>query len=59
MQVMFSSVLHKKLPAEAGVSVICVSPGIVQTNVARDLPSIVQAGYRLIPYFIFSAEEGK
>lgn len=26
---------------------------------ARDLPKIVQAGYRLIPYFIFSAEEGK
>ncbi|KAD4584055.1 hypothetical protein R6Q59_037060 [Mikania micrantha] len=57
-QVMFSSVLHKKLPAEAGISVICVSPGIVQTNVARDLPKIVQAGYHLIPYFIFNAEEG-
>lgn len=57
-QVMFSNVLHKKLPSEAGISVICVSPGIVQTNVARDLPKIVQAGYRLIPYFIFSAEEG-
>ncbi|GJX33055.1 dehydrogenase/reductase SDR family member FEY-like protein [Tanacetum coccineum] len=41
-QVMFSSVLHKKLPAEAGISVICVSPGIVQTNVARDLPKIVE-----------------
>ncbi|KVI07471.1 Glucose/ribitol dehydrogenase [Cynara cardunculus var. scolymus] len=58
-QVMFSSVLHKKLPAEAGISVVCVSPGIVQTNVARDLPKIVQAAYHLIPYFIFSAEEGK
>ncbi|KAL4557354.1 hypothetical protein LXL04_035530 [Taraxacum kok-saghyz] len=57
-QVMFSNILHKKLPNEAGISVICVSPGIVQTNVARDLPKIVQAGYRLIPYFIFSAEEG-
>lgn len=57
-QVMFSNVLHKKLPGEAGVSVVCVSPGIVQTNVARDLPKIVQAAYRLIPYFIFSAEEG-
>ncbi|XP_062158426.1 dehydrogenase/reductase SDR family member FEY-like isoform X2 [Alnus glutinosa] len=32
-QVMFSSVLHKRLPAEAGISVLCVSPGIVQTNV--------------------------
>lgn len=26
---------------------------------ARDLPKIVQAGYQLIPYFIFSPEEGK
>ncbi|XP_028079000.1 dehydrogenase/reductase SDR family member FEY-like isoform X2 [Camellia sinensis] len=25
---------------------------------ARDLPKIVQAAYRLIPYFIFSAQEG-
>lgn len=57
-QVMFSSVLHKRLPAEAGISVICVSPGIVQTNVARDLPKIVQAAYHLIPYFIFNAQEG-
>ncbi|XP_051133228.1 dehydrogenase/reductase SDR family member FEY-like [Andrographis paniculata] len=57
-QVMFSSILNKRLPAEAGINVVCVSPGIVHTNVARDLPKIVQAGYRLIPYFIFSPEEG-
>ncbi|WCJ34726.1 NAD(P)-binding Rossmann-fold superfamily protein [Euphorbia peplus] len=57
-QVMFSSVLHKRLPAEAGISVVCVSPGVVHTNVARDLPRIVQAGYHLIPYFIFSPQEG-
>nr|XP_025623306.1 dehydrogenase/reductase SDR family member FEY isoform X2 [Arachis hypogaea] len=56
--VMFSSVLHKRIPAEAGIGVVCVSPGIVQTNVARDLPKIVQAAYRLIPYFIFNAQEG-
>ncbi|KAL5542652.1 hypothetical protein UlMin_010362 [Ulmus minor] len=57
-QVMFSNVLFKRLPAEAGVSVLCVSPGIVHTNVARDLPRIVQAAYHLIPYFIFSPQEG-
>uniref|UniRef100_A0A6N2LPW1 Uncharacterized protein n=1 Tax=Salix viminalis TaxID=40686 RepID=A0A6N2LPW1_SALVM len=57
-QVMFSSVLHRQLPAESGISVLCVSPGVVQTNVARDLPKIVQAGYHLIPYFIFNAQEG-
>lgn len=57
-QVMFSSVLHRRLPTEAGISVICLSPGVVHTNVARDLPKIVQAAYHLIPYFIFSAQEG-
>lgn len=57
-QIMFSSVLQKRLPAESGVNVVCVSPGIVQTNVARDLPKIVQSLYHLIPYFIFSPQEG-
>jgi NAD(P)-dependent dehydrogenase (short-subunit alcohol dehydrogenase family) len=57
-QVMFSSVLFKRLPAESGISVLCASPGIVQTNVARDLPKSIQAGYRLIPYFIFNPQEG-
>ncbi|XP_058194750.1 dehydrogenase/reductase SDR family member FEY-like [Rhododendron vialii] len=57
-QVMFSSILHKRLPAEAGISVLCVSPGIVQTGVTRDLPKIVDAAYQLVPYFIFNAQEG-
>ncbi|KAL5983117.1 hypothetical protein ACLOJK_017198 [Asimina triloba] len=57
-QVMFNSIFHKRIPAEAGINVVCVSPGMVHTNVARDLPKIVQAAYHLIPYFIFSAEEG-
>ncbi|KAE9453982.1 hypothetical protein C3L33_14141, partial [Rhododendron williamsianum] len=56
-QVMFSSILHKRLPAEAGISVLCVSPGIVQTGVTRDLPKIVDAAYQLVPYFIFNAQE--
>ncbi|KAL2334341.1 hypothetical protein Fmac_015554 [Flemingia macrophylla] len=34
------------------ISVLFVSPGIVQTNVARDLPKLVQAAYRLIPSFL-------
>ncbi|KAK1296164.1 hypothetical protein QJS10_CPB15g00079 [Acorus calamus] len=57
-QVMFNSVLQKRMPAEAGISVMCVSPGIVHTNVARDLPRIIQTAYHLIPHFIFSALEG-
>ncbi|KAJ4713648.1 putative Short-chain dehydrogenase [Melia azedarach] len=57
-QVKFSSILQKRLPAEAGINVICVSPGIVHTNVARDLSKLVQAAYHFIPYFIFSPQEG-
>ncbi|KAL6848516.1 hypothetical protein ACP4OV_021810 [Aristida adscensionis] len=57
-QVKFSSMLHKRIPAEAGINVLCVSPGIVDTNVARDLPKTVVAAYHLIPYFIFDAQEG-
>jgi len=30
---MFSSILFKKLPLETGVSVVCLSPGVVLTNV--------------------------
>uniref|UniRef100_A0A803M2F6 Uncharacterized protein n=1 Tax=Chenopodium quinoa TaxID=63459 RepID=A0A803M2F6_CHEQI len=56
-QIMFSSIFQKRLPAESGINVVCVSPGIVHTNVARDLSKVVQAAYHLIPYFIFSPEE--
>ncbi|XP_010438552.1 PREDICTED: retinol dehydrogenase 11-like isoform X2 [Camelina sativa] len=57
-QIMFSSILFKKLPLETGVSVVCLSPGVVLTNVARDLPRFLQALYAIIPYFIFSPQEG-
>ncbi|GLJ32213.1 hypothetical protein SUGI_0648400 [Cryptomeria japonica] len=42
-EIMFSSVLQRKLPSEAGVNVMCVFPGVVMTNVARDLPSIIHS----------------
>ncbi|KAG0477737.1 hypothetical protein HPP92_012456 [Vanilla planifolia] len=57
-QIKFCSILQKRIPAEAGINVVCVSPGIVHTNVARDLPKFVVAAYHLIPYFIFDAKEG-
>lgn len=45
LQVQFSSVLHKRLPAEAGISVVCVSPGIVDTNVVSiSCPILVLKG---------------
>lgn len=57
-QVKFSSIFHKRMPAEAGVNIVCASPGIVHTNVARDLPKIILAAYHFIPYFIFDPQEG-
>ncbi|XP_010537072.1 PREDICTED: retinol dehydrogenase 11-like isoform X2 [Tarenaya hassleriana] len=57
-QVMFSSILFKRLPVESGISLVCLSPGAVLTNVARDLPRFLQAIYAVIPYFIFSPQEG-
>ena len=43
-QIMFSSVLQKRLPAESGINVVCVSPGIVHTNVVRyELSSLISA----------------
>eukprot|EP00252_Welwitschia_mirabilis_P002498 TRINITY_DN12450_c0_g1_i1.p1 TRINITY_DN12450_c0_g1~~TRINITY_DN12450_c0_g1_i1.p1 ORF type:complete len:375 (+),score=65.99 TRINITY_DN12450_c0_g1_i1:220-1344(+) len=57
-QIMFSSVLQRKIPSEAGINIMCVSPGVVTTNVARDLSPVIQTGYRLIPYFLFTPAEG-
>ncbi|PSS07577.1 Short-chain dehydrogenase [Actinidia chinensis var. chinensis] len=56
--VMFSSILQKNLPDGSGIRVVFVVPGSFQTNVARDIPKIVQIAYHLIPYFLFNAEEG-
>ncbi|KAJ8773896.1 hypothetical protein K2173_009327 [Erythroxylum novogranatense] len=57
-EVMFSGVLQQRIPQEVGISVVCVSPGSVRTNVARDLPKRLQAAYHLIPFFLFSPQEG-
>ncbi|CAA7051619.1 unnamed protein product [Microthlaspi erraticum] len=57
-QVMFNNVLFKKLPLETGISVVCLSPGVVQTNVTRDLPRLIQDIYSALPYFIYSPQEG-
>ncbi|XP_074275505.1 dehydrogenase/reductase SDR family member FEY-like isoform X2 [Silene latifolia] len=57
-QVMFSGILQRILPEECGISVMCVSPGVVRTNVVRDLPKILQPAYALISYFFLSPQEG-
>lgn len=55
-QVMFTSVLARKIPE--GIHVICVEPGSVRTNVARDLSLMVQIAYRWMPSFLFDAQQG-
>lgn len=57
-QIYFSSILENKLPNGTGIHVVCVNPGIVQTNVTRTLPKLVQAGYRLLGFFSLSSAEG-
>ncbi|KAF3450972.1 hypothetical protein FNV43_RR07061 [Rhamnella rubrinervis] len=55
-----NSTMHiplKLLPAESGISAVCVSPGSVRTNVTRDVPIIEQVAYNLIP-FLFRPREG-
>ncbi|KAK4269487.1 hypothetical protein QN277_022640 [Acacia crassicarpa] len=58
-QVMFSSILQKMLPAESRISVVCASPGSVRyTNVARDLPRMVQSVLQPLSFFLYTPKEG-
>ncbi|KAI3766168.1 hypothetical protein L2E82_16219 [Cichorium intybus] len=57
-QIMFNNVLHEKIPKTAGINLVCVDPGSVRTNVARDLPEIIQIGFRRVLTFMFTAQEG-
>ncbi|CAN6813144.1 unnamed protein product [Brassica oleracea] len=57
-QVMFNNVLSKRLPLETGISVLCLSPGVVQTNITRDLPRFIQDIYSALPYISYSPQEG-
>ncbi|XP_058226635.1 dehydrogenase/reductase SDR family member FEY-like [Rhododendron vialii] len=57
-QVMFSNVLHKRLPSESEISIICVGPGCARTNIERDVPKFIkEVGYRLFSPVLFNAEE--
>lgn len=40
-QVKFSSMLHKRIPAEAGINVVCANPGIVDTNVVSSMSMLI------------------
>ncbi|KAJ0536818.1 putative NADP-retinol dehydrogenase [Helianthus annuus] len=57
-QVMFNNVLHQSIPKDVKINVMCVNPGSVRTNVARDLPRIVQVLYKTLPTFLYTAKEG-
>lgn len=48
-QVKFSSMLHKRIPAEASINVICASPGIVDTNVV----SSISISYFFLSFVLF------
>ncbi|KAK4402522.1 Dehydrogenase/reductase SDR family member FEY [Sesamum angolense] len=48
--IMFSSVLNKRLPTEAGINVVCVSPGIVHTNVALEVHFFAATDPQLVDY---------
>ncbi|XP_027167368.1 dehydrogenase/reductase SDR family member FEY-like [Coffea eugenioides] len=55
-QVMFTSILARNIPQ--GIDVLCVEPGSVRTNVARDLSKVVQIAYQCMPSFLFDAQQG-
>lgn len=57
-EVMFSSILQMRLPAEKEVSVVCVSPGCVRTNVTRDLPKFIQEAYHTVLFCLLNAHQG-
>eukprot|EP00850_Spirogloea_muscicola_P006636 SM000032S12020 [mRNA] locus=s32:22240:24567:+ [translate_table: standard] len=58
-QVMFTNVLHRKLPADARVDIIAVHPGEVLTNVVRTLPKWMQWMYRvLFKWILFTPSQG-
>lgn len=56
-QVMFSNLLQRRLLKDVGIDVVCVHPGEVRTQVARNLPKIVQKAYAKL-FFLFTSEEG-
>ncbi|KAI9089515.1 hypothetical protein K1719_029120 [Acacia pycnantha] len=58
-QVMFSSILQKKLPEASGISVVCASPGFVRyTNVVRDIPKMLQHVFQSLVFFAYTPKEG-
>lgn len=52
LQIMFSSILNKRLPAESGISVLCVSPGIVQTNVVSLFKTWNVSGWNMYDFIL-------
>lgn len=57
-QIMFNNVLQESIPKNERINIICVNPGSVRTNVVRDLPSIIQIAYQILPQFLYTAREG-
>lgn len=55
--VLFTYELARKLN-ETGVTANCLHPGVVRTNLVRQNPLLIRAGYRLVSLFFSSPEKG-
>ncbi|KAG0564116.1 hypothetical protein KC19_8G084200 [Ceratodon purpureus] len=56
-QLLFSNLLQRRLPREAGVEIICVHPGQISTEVAKGTRGILRFAQKL-PLYLLSPVEG-
>ncbi|KAJ7562001.1 hypothetical protein O6H91_03G051900 [Diphasiastrum complanatum] len=57
-QLLFSNILQKKLPKEAGIDIIAVHPGEVITKIVRTTPKLMQQLYNMSSFLLFTPLEG-
>lgn len=52
-QILFTTELQRRLPADSKIKVISLHPGNVVTDVTRDLHWLIQFGYQKVAWFMF------